>query len=228
MAKISLERKKELSQPDEFITTSHKVFEYVKANQKKIINIATVILVIVLGYSLYLYYSKTKEDKAFFQLSQDMAWYEKATQANPDAVSLEEIKKKSDTFFDSYKRTSAAMLARAKYAQLYFSKGDYSGAAKLYTELLPSARKDDGLINITLCALGQSYEAMNKPEEAMRNFETVVESSCPLKKDEALFHMGLLYEKKGDAEKSKRAFNRVVSEFPDSMYKDLAKEKIAG
>lgn len=93
--------------------------------------------------------------------------------------------------------------------------------------MLGNVRRDEGLINLALCALGQSYEALNKPEEAMRNFETLIDSSCPLKKDEALFHMGLIHEKKGDSEKSKRSFSRIVNEFPDSIYKEIAKDKIS-
>lgn len=227
MANISLERKKELNRPDEFITMSNKALEYIKANRKKIINGVCVALAVVIGYSLYLFYSKTQEDKAFYQLSQDMAWYEKATQQSADAVSLEEIKKKSDAFFDDYSGTSASMLARANYAQLFFRKGDYNEAVKRYTELLGNVRRDEGLINLALCALGQSYKALNKPEEAIRNFETLVDSSCPLKKDEALFNMGLIYESKGDTEKSRKAFSRIVDEFPDSMFKDMAKDKIS-
>jgi len=227
MAKVSLARKKELNQPDEFITMSNRALEYVKTNRKKIMNSVCIVLALVLCYSLYLFYTKTQEDKAFFQLAQDMAWYEKATTESADAVSLEDIKKKSDAFFDSYSGTSASMLARANYAQLFFKKGDYSEAVKRYTELLGNVRRDEGLINLALCALGQSYEALNKPEEAMRNFETLIESSCPLKKDEALFHMGLIYEKKGDSEKSKRSFSRIVNEFPDSIYKEIAKDKIS-
>ncbi len=228
MAKISLARKKELNQPDEFITVSNRALDYVKANRKKITQIVCIVLALVLGYTLYLYYVKTKEDKAFFQLTQDIQWYEKATQANADAVSLEDIRKKSDAFFDSYKGTAASMLARAHYAGLFYKKGDYSEAVKRYTELLGSARRDEGMINLTLCALGQSHEAMNNQDEAIRNYETIIESSCPLKKDEALFHMGLIYEAKGDAEKSKRSFTRIVNEFPESIYLDIARDKTAG
>mgnify|MGYP003609468835 FL=1 len=228
MAKISLARKKELNQPDEFITVSNQALEYIKTNRKRIINYTCIVLALVLGYSLYLYYVKTKEDKAFLHFTQDVEWYEKATQASPDAVSLEEIRKKSDAFFDSYSGTAASMLARAHYAGLFFSKGDYAEAAKRYTELLGSARKDESMINLTLCALAQSQEALNKQDEAIRNYETIIQSACPVKKDEALFHLGLIYENKGDSEKSKRSFTRIVNDFPDSIYKDIAQSKISG
>lgn len=228
MAKISLARKKELNQPDEFITLSAQALEYVKTNRKRIINYTCIVLALILGYSLYLYYVKTTEDKALFHLTQDMEWYEKATQANADAVSLEEIRKKSDVFFDSYSGTAASMLARAHYASLFFDKGDYAEAAKRYTELLGSARKDESMINLTLCALGQAQEALNKQDEAVRNYETIIQSSCPVKKDEALFHLGTIYENKGDSEKSKRSYTRIVNDFPDSMYKDIAQDKISG
>jgi tetratricopeptide (TPR) repeat protein len=47
-------------------------------------------------------------------------------------------------------------------------------------------------------------------------------------RDEALFNLGVLYEKLGEMEKSEKAFNQIVSDFPDSMYINIIKERSAG
>lgn len=228
MAKVTLARKKELSQPDEFITLSNRMLTYVRTNKKKIINTVTVVLIAVVGFAAYSYYVSQREEKAFIHLSKDMDWLEKSAKENPEAVSLEEVQKKRDVFLKSYSGTSASLLARASYAQLLFERGDYEGAVELYTVLVRNARQNDALRNIAFCALGESYEALNKPEQALENFKAILAGSNSLKKDEALFHMGMIYEAKGDSENSKKSFSRIVTEFPDSMYTDIARDKTAG
>jgi hypothetical protein len=44
-------------------------------------------------------------------------------------------------------------------------------------------------------------------------------------KAEAFYNLGLLYEATGQPEKSASAFNTVVSDYADSMYYKVAKEK---
>jgi hypothetical protein len=44
----------------------------------------------------------------------------------------------------------------------------------------------------------------------------------------ALFNLGRLYEEMGESTKSQAAYNRLVSEFQDSVYYDLVNEKLAG
>jgi hypothetical protein len=46
--------------------------------------------------------------------------------------------------------------------------------------------------------------------------------------DEALFNLGVLYEKLGEQDKSEKAFNRIISDHPDSMYIDIVEERSAG
>ena len=45
---------------------------------------------------------------------------------------------------------------------------------------------------------------------------------------EALYNLGWLYDKLGQTEKSKEAYNKIVSEHPDFIYIDLVKERMSG
>ena len=46
-------------------------------------------------------------------------------------------------------------------------------------------------------------------------------------RDEALFNLGVLYEKLGDTDKSHQAFKQILSSYPNSMYFDIVKEKLS-
>jgi hypothetical protein len=45
---------------------------------------------------------------------------------------------------------------------------------------------------------------------------------------EAFYHLGWLYDKLGNAEKSKEAYNKIISDHQDFIYIDLVKERMAG
>ena len=45
-------------------------------------------------------------------------------------------------------------------------------------------------------------------------------------KDEALFNLGELYAAIGDKDKSIDAFNKILSDYPGSMYTEIVKEKV--
>ena len=47
-------------------------------------------------------------------------------------------------------------------------------------------------------------------------------------KDEALYNLGRLYARLGKAEKSKAAYDKILSDYPDSLYIELVKETKAG
>ena len=46
--------------------------------------------------------------------------------------------------------------------------------------------------------------------------------------DEALFNLGRIYHTLGNPEKSKASYEKIVSDHPDSIYIELAKDKVAG
>ena len=47
-------------------------------------------------------------------------------------------------------------------------------------------------------------------------------------KDEALYHLGRLYNKLGQPEKSKAAYQKILSDYPDFIYIDIVKEQLSG
>jgi predicted negative regulator of RcsB-dependent stress response len=228
MANVSLARKKELNEPDEFITMSNKALEYARQNRNTIIGViagAVILMIMVAGFQ---YYAQNRESRAFTRYAEDMRWYESAIGDSDGQPPLSEIRQRADGFFKDFSGTAAAMLARARYAGIYFDEKDFGAAAGLYEGLLSDVDHDPALKNIALCALAQCYQAMKENDRAVTRYEEVLAGTNAIKKDEALFHLGMIYAEKGDAEKSQAAYARIVNEFSDSMYIDMARERIQG
>ena len=59
-------------------------------------------------------------------------------------------------------------------------------------------------------------------------FEQIVESPIDFDKDEALFHLGHLYARAGQKDKSRAAYDRLLSEYKESTYKDLVPKQANG
>lgn len=227
MAKVSLARKKELNEPDELVTASNQAVEYIRENKEKVIGVITAFVLIVVGITGYQLYSGYYENKAFVAFSEDIRWYE-ATGENTDAKSLKDVKEKSDAFFKKYAGSVAGTLAKAKYADIFYSEGDYNSAVDLYKKLLKAVNGDSALRSMALSGLANSYEALKKYDDAIKTFEEIVEEKSSVKTAEALFHLGILYELQGNKEKSREAFQKIVSYHSDSIYLNVAKEKTAG
>ncbi|GAB6095798.1 hypothetical protein JCM14469_20510 [Desulfatiferula olefinivorans] len=226
MANVSLARKKELNEPDEFITMSNKALEYARQNRSTIIGVVAGAVVLVIMIAGFQYYSQNRESRAFARYAEDMTWYETAREGSDGKPSLEEIGRRADAFLKDFSGTAAAMPARARYAAMYYDEKDYAASAQLYEALLSDVDHDPALKNITLCALAQCYQAMKEHDRAIARYEDILDGADAIKKDEALFHLGLLYAEKGDGQKSRDAFERLVTDFADSMYVDVARERI--
>jgi len=47
-------------------------------------------------------------------------------------------------------------------------------------------------------------------------------------RDEALYHLGRLYDKLGENEKSREAYTKILTDHQDFIYIDLVKEQMSG
>ena len=84
------------------------------------------------------------------------------------------------------------------------------------------------IYNLILSGLGYANEQLNENQRAVAYFEKIAASQGQVLRDEALFKLGVLYDKLGESEKREKAFNQITSDFPDSMYIDIVKERPAG
>lgn len=225
MAKVSLARKKELNEPDELITFSNQAADFVRENKEKVLGAIAAVVLIVVGITGYQLYSSYYAKAAFIAYANDLKWYQ---EGGTTTKSLKEIKERSDAFLNKYSGTTAGTLARAKYAGIFYAEGDYNSAITLYKRLLKDLKGDSALKSMALSGLAYSYEALNKYDEAIETFKQITEEKASVKKADALFHLGMIYDLQGNKEKSREAFEKILSYHADSIYFEVVQEKIAG
>ena len=225
--KISRARKRDLEDPDEFITFWTKLFNFIAAHKVQTSCALTFLVVMIIVAAVTVYYLKQSENKAFFLLQQDVAKYQTLMKAgNPNKAYLE-AEKNFGFILEKYSNRKGGKLARFTYADICYAAGDYDKAIANFSKLLVDFNDEPFLKNLVLSSLGYSYNAKKDYKTSAKYFEMIVTTPDYRNKDEALFNLGELYAEIGDKDKSLDAFKKILSDHSGSMYTEIAKEKVA-
>ena len=129
-----------------------------------------------------------------------------------------------DQLITSYSGQPAGRLGRLVYAHVQLTGGAPDKAIALYQKALKDFKHDPSLVNIIYNGLASAYEQKEATGEAIAYFEKISQGDGKVLRDRALFHLGRLYRLNNEMEKSREAYSRLVSDFPDSIYTPVAEE----
>lgn len=221
--------RKQLKQPDEFITFSGKVIQWGQKYGRQIGYAAIALLGIVLASVGYRYFDNRSELKAFTLLSQANANYAVQVQkTGTQEKAYDAVKADYQNILDNYSGKNAGNVARKTLADICFNAGRYDQAIDLYEKSLKDFKKEPFFHSIVLSDLALAHEANSNDEAAMQYFEMVANMPDAPSLDQALFHLAGLYEKAGKSEKAREFYEKIIAEHAGSIYTDIVKEKIAG
>ncbi len=226
--KKRMTRKQLLKEPDEFLTFSRRQFRFVMEHTREASIVLGVFFAIIIVISGIRYFSDKAEDKASALLGKSMIKYETAMKDSSSEKAYAEVEPDFHKILKEYSGKDAAKMARIVYAGICYDADDPDKAIELYSEATEDFGDNPSFRNIILSGLGYAYEKKKDYKTAVTYFEKISKGSDLLLKDEAFFNLGRLYAELGDTEKSADAFRKIVSDYSDSMYVELAKEKIAG
>jgi tetratricopeptide (TPR) repeat protein len=228
MAAQKKSRKELLKKPDEFITFTGRLIRLISDYQKQISYTLCAVVAIALVIMGYQFFAKRSEAKAFSMLEKARAEYETRQRATSAAEAYRIVSGEFQRIIEKYSGNAAGKLARASYANISYNAGDYQKAIELYKPALNDFKDHPLVYNFILSGLGYAYQGLGDDHNAAVYFEKVASVSDSNIRDEALFNLGLLYERIGDRDKSSQAFQQILSNFPNSMYFDIVEEKLAG
>jgi tetratricopeptide (TPR) repeat protein len=233
--------RKTIKKPDEFISSVDSAVKFLKTNYQRIILIVLlIVVVIVLGYTtVYMMHIKERDAKLLLQEAetaysapvlppgQDMSKVPPGTHYYfSEEERSKEVLDKTDALLKKYPSTKAAVEARMLKAQALWSEGKKEEAAKEYQEVadrhpnkLPGALAQISLAGIMEdrgdydAAIAQYEKLLNLPSES-------------LFKDYILSSLGACEERKDRPEEALKAYQRLVDEYPMSVYADGARARI--
>jgi len=228
--KIKVTKKKAWKGPDEFVSTSTSVFEYVLENQKKILKFAVGALVAVLIVTGWRLYSQRVEKKASDSYYQAVGYYnvdentEKPATKGEDRYTLTLSKLKE--IIKEYPRTDIASKAFLYAGHVHYKIGDFDESIKSYRSFLDKVSADDPLRGFALDGLGYAYEAKGDYKNAMIYFlKFLDDKENPLSRM-GYFNIGRCHEELEEKDQAVEAYRQAVAAYPNSGYSTLARERI--
>jgi len=237
MATATKISRKDIKKPDEFITFTGRILDWIIANkQLLLLALGAVILIVVIVTSL-LAYLKNKEEKASTLLSEVQALYDNTadvsspqmasalmTTAEKEDEALEILKK----ITDKYSSTPAARIAGLFLGQIHFNRGDYGASREVYEWLLN--RHGGGEEDISALAwegLAYCYEAQEAYDKALEAYEKMNQSSLAYVKGWSLLGMARCREKLGEPEKALAHYRQFIVDYTDHPRLNEVKANVA-
>jgi tetratricopeptide (TPR) repeat protein len=229
MAKKQKKTRKELlKEPDEFMTLTGKLIGFAADHKTQLTYGLGIVLSVAILISGVRFFSIRAENKAADMLSQSMMEYSSLkTQKKPDEV-FNAVSGGFQTILQRYGNKSNGKLARLIYANICYDAGKYQQAIDLFKISLQDFSDHPMIRSQVLSSLGYAYEQQKEYTAAVSYFEKISDAPVQVLQDEALFHLGRLYNKLGQSEKSKEAYNKIISDYPDFIYIDVVKENVSG
>jgi len=175
-----------------------EVVSFLRKNSKILITAALCLVLMIVGWSFYKNYTKTKNDKAAAALVAAM-------QMTEEAERTQEINR----VVNDFSGTSAAHWGRLELAHIDYQSGNFDSAAMKYKEVLDQLSADSGLVPLVIYSLGQAYEQLHDTDNAIHYYQIL--SQTPGFAGEGYIGLGRLYEEKNELEKARDVYENYLA-----------------
>ncbi len=216
-----------LKEPDKIVTFSNTMLQVILRYKKHIIGGICVVIAAVSLWAANSYFSGKAEARALDAIYGVFSRYQVVAREAGPAAAYNAVKKDFEQVLDQYSGRKAVRIARVIYAGICYDSSQLDQALELYQKALNDFEQEP-YKSMILSGIAYSFEAKKDYKNAAAHFERIVSEGGALMKSEALFGLGRLYELAGDMEKSRSAYQRLVSDDPESIYVEAAREKISG
>ncbi len=205
----------ELKTQDE-ITSSLRNFTEILETRKKevLIAVATVIVIVaaLVGWSAY---AGRRNAAASVQLASAIASFEDSN-TKPDKVRYEKAVAEARKTIDSYGSTPAAIIAKYYLAMSQDRLGDTASAEKNLQEVID--RGDSSIKGVAQFALAHLQAQHGGSAKAIETL-TQLYNSGNYPRSAVAFDLASLYEAGGQQEQAKQYYGKVITESPDSRFR---------
>lgn len=229
---------------NEFARTVAHAREVVETRSRDIATLAIVVVAILVVAGGYLWWRHAREDKANAAFASALAVYEapvvpiaapapgspvpvpQAGTFQTERAKLEAALPMFQSAADQFPNTDAGIAARYHAAGILASIGRYAEAEQKYKEVVDKAGRD--LYGRTArLGMADAQVAQGRYDDAIKVYQELsADSNSQLPVDGVLMQLGRAYAKAGRKDEAARAFNRVVEEFPQSLYAADARREL--
>jgi predicted negative regulator of RcsB-dependent stress response len=166
------------------------------------------VVVLVLAWVFYDYYSELQEKKGASLLA--------------SAMQIEAPEERAWTLnrvITDYSRTDAARWSKLELAHLDYQEGNFEGAVAKYEESIDALTTDSSLLPLARLNLAQSYEEMGQYDQAIVQYNLLKKSSGF--KDEAHLALARIYKVKDEQAQARKEYEELLNTMGEDADPDL-------
>jgi tetratricopeptide (TPR) repeat protein len=226
MGKVKPSRKELLKEPDEFLTFTGRLLQWASAHKTQIVYGTAIFAAALLIFSGYRFFSQRAESRAAEMLWMATAIYDAERAEKDPQTAYQAAAPKFEQLLKDYGGTDSGGIARYRFGNISYEAGKFKAAIELYNAALADEADNAILKRQLLTGLGYAYEELGETESAVLYFEKLLQAAGSPMLDEALFNLGRLYQQLGNDVKSRENYQRLLENYPESIYVELVKEKI--
>jgi TolA-binding protein len=213
----------QLKERDE-ITTSLQTFTEGIVARKREVTIGLIALaVLVIGVFGWRYFSSRRNAAAQAQLSQAISIYNDTVNIKSDKERYEKTVAEAQKTHDQYRSLPVGSMALYYVALSQEGLGDTAKAVQNLQEV--AQRGDDSVRAVAQFALGAIYKKHGETQKAIDTYKPLYDSGG-YSKAAVGYELATLHEANNQLDQAKDYYQKIVSEFPDSPFRQSADEAL--
>jgi len=221
--------RRQIKQPDEFISTTEHVLLFVRDHLKKIVVGVGIIVVIVAAFVLFRVWEERKENEASQRLNLAVEAVQLAN--NPyregSPVEYKNALTKMEEIITAFPRTSSGAFALLYKGNIQLKLGEFDEAIKAYDAFLSKSESERLYTLFALEGLGYAYEGKKDYGKAIEAYQRIVAMDQGFQAREARLQMGYCYEKLGKNNEALENYKTYLEGTQKSMMTNLVLRKIS-
>ena len=225
MAKIKI-KKKEIKRTEEIITFGGRVINWCKQNVKIVTAVAAGVALFLVIVGVVFVYKANREANAADLYQKALALYpggapggNNLTEYAQATTALEEVQQR-------YGSTAVATTALVDLGNIYFDQGAYDKTILCYNNFLQRTDRSHPLHDPVLMSLGETYEAKESYEDALKTYQLLAKEGAPVYQAQAQLYLGRVYEAMGDKPQAIVHYDNYLNESPAPLFGEWIRIKL--
>jgi predicted negative regulator of RcsB-dependent stress response len=205
----------ELKATDEITTTLERLTETAIARRKQILIVAAAVIAVVGLFFSWRYYASGRTAAAQTQLARVITAFHDPS-AKSEKERFEKAIVEAQTTMTTYPSSQAASLAQYYLALSQDGLGDMANAVTNLEEVI--GRGDTDITPVAQFALAGVYKRNGELQKAVDVFKQL-DAGGGYTKATVAYELGATAEAAGQKDVAQTAYSKVITEFPDSMFR---------
>lgn len=203
---------------DEYQARGFELVSWVQDHKVLVSSLIALLLVGGMLYSGFVYYQQRSNEAATSQFLAAIKDIDAPKEGEDNVAKMQKAATDLKDLAAKFPRSKVALLAHLYAGHLGLETNDAQSALASYKGALDEIKKSDPLYPLALIGYGYAQERNDDAKGALASFETVIELKDGMGKDLALFEASRLAFEVKENDKAKEYRERLIKEFPNSVY----------